>query len=109
MVYGSESHCGRGRGPPRREPGWAVWNRHHIYGMVTFRQWLSELTGPGPAELVAIIRRVGNAGISRKQLDAIFTLPGHLLNNLLAAHCQMGFIRATTEGDETIYRALSRL
>ena len=74
------------------------------YGMGNFANFVERRTGPGAAELTSIIARAGETGISRKQLGDIFTLPSRLLNQLLVAHCGMGLLRASREGEETIYR-----
>jgi hypothetical protein len=76
--------------------------------MTSFSTWLLERktrTGLGAAELVTLIARAGRDGISRRELAQMFTLPPRLLTQLLAAHCDVGLLQASSEGDETIYRA----
>ena len=80
--------------------------------MASFSTWLMEhksRIGPGPAEIISIIASAGNNGITRKELGGITTLPGRVLNHLLAAYCDLGLIRVTTHGDEMIYHASSWL
>jgi hypothetical protein len=59
---------------------------------------------PPPHGILQAIQMAGAAGISRRELSDLFDLDPELLTRLLAAYQSVGWITASRENGQTVYR-----